>query len=88
MTSRWVKLNLRDLCVEISNLGGATYRQKRESRARRVLIPYKEQDYKRVLPNTCQEILNTGDDSVMTYGCASLFLNKSNLSDQGKIQGG
>ena len=86
------KLNLRDsltyLGAEISHQGGATHTQERVSRARRDFYSLQgaELRWNGVSPYTSKEILNTGVNSVLTYGCASLSINKPNLSDLDKIQ--
>ena len=70
------KLNLRDsityLGVEISHQGGANHTQERVNRARRAF--YSSQGaglrWNGVSAYTSKEILSTGVNSVLTYGCA------------------
>ena len=86
------KLNLREsityLGAEISHQGGATHTQERVSRARRAFYSLQGAGlrWNGVSPYTSKENFSTGVNSVLTYGCASLSMNKSNLSDLDKIQ--
>ena len=86
------KLNLRDsityLGAEISHQRGVTHTEERVSRARRASYSLQGAGlrWNGVSPYTSKEIFSTGVNSVLTYGCASLSMNKSNLSDLEKIQ--
>ena len=88
------KLNLRDsityLGAEISHQGGVTHTQERVRSVRRAFYSLHIQGaglrWNGVSPYTSKEIFSTGVNSVLTYGCASLSMNKSNLSDLDKIQ--
>ena len=75
MNSRTEKLNLRDyiayLGVKISHGGGG-----RKSKSWRARLQQNG-----VIPCTCHEIFSTGDNSVLTYGCASLFRLHKPVSD-------